>query len=339
MKQWFAKLGQGLLRGLYAVVPIAGDTRREWIRKLAFWMALVVLLCSGYYLVDELWLQPRHAKQITHSLREMYTKGEVPNSWQGDPDVTPVEFPEGMDEAFEPLYRRNQDVRGWLTFATAGADDLFEGAIDNPVVQAEDNDYYLYRDYLGRRDKAGTLYFDYRNNIREITEEKNTIIYGHNLNSGLMFSKFNRLVGGNVEYARRLHTVSLDTLYGETVTYKVFAVMVIDADATGSAAFNYIATEFSDQQFSRFVEGIRKRSLYDFGDVSVEKGDQLLTLSTCSNKRDTTLKNGRTVIVARRLRKGEDAAVDSSLTVKNEDVLMPKAWYVNKGKALPSVYQ
>ncbi len=340
--EWLKKVGKKILRGLVSIIPMGGDSRSEWIRKLAFLLALTVFLCSGYYLVDEMWLQPRYTQEVTHSLRDLYTKGEESKPSTNEDEI-PVVFPEGMDPTFEPLYRRNQDVAAWLTFAAdaaGAAEDLFGGAIDNPVVQAEDNDYYLYRDFLGEDDKAGTLFLDYRNNLVNLKDERNVIIYGHNLNSKLMFSRFNLLVSGKVERARMLTTLTLDTLYGEQYTYKVFAVMVLDAEATGNGVFDYIRTDFrNDASFETFVEKIRARSLYDFGDVDVLATDQIITLSTCSNKRDTTLKNGRTVVVARRVRSDEEATVDVSKTVLNEDVLMPKAWYSNKGLAFPEEYQ
>ena len=339
------KIARGIVRVLRSVIPVKGDTRSELVRKTAFLLALTVFLCSGYYLVDEVWVQPHYTQQVTQSLRDLYIHGENSEIIPPDDTITDIEIPEGVVDRFVPLYRRNQDVVSWLTFK-ANSDgktaDLFNGAIDNPVVQAEDNDYYLYRNYLGEKDKAGTLYMDYRNDLSNLTAERNVVIYGHNLNSGLMFSKFNLLVSGKVERARALTTLTMDTLYGEKITYKVFAVMVIDADKAieDSAKFNYIRTEFSnDDAFAGFVKKIRDRSLYDYGDVDVLPSDQLLTLSTCSNKRDTTLKEGRTVIVARRVREGEDVKVDTTKTVLNEDVLMPKAWYINKKKELPEVYQ
>lgn len=332
-------IGNGIVRALRGIVPIRGDSRREWIRKITFLAALAVFLCSGYYLMDEMYLQPQHTHEVTSSMRDLYIHGETDGI---DAEEVPedIVYPEGLKDSFKALYARNPDIAGWLTFKTTGAEDLFEGTVDNPVVQAADNDKYLDIDFLGNKDKAGTLFFDSRNDLTRLDEERNLIIYGHNLKSGLMFSKFNLLVSQNVQRARTLETLTLDTPYGDKITYKVFAVMIVDADATGSAAFDYIRTEFSnDTQFSAFISNIRARSLYDFGDVDVTAEDQLLTLSTCSNKKDTTLKNGRTIIVARRLREGESAAVDESKTVKNEDVLMPKAWYVNQELALPERYQ
>lgn len=343
MKEFFAKTGRAIVKFLRGIIPVAGDSGREWVRKIAFLMALVVFVGSAVYLVDEVFLQPHYVQEVTHSMRDLYTDGDKDEPSDKDDATAQVTVPEDIASNFAALYRRNQDIRGWLKFvATDGelADDLFGGAIDNPVVQCGDNSYYLNRDYLGELSRAGTLYFDYRNDLKQLSEERNTIVYGHNLNSGLMFSRFNRLVSGKVENARKLTTVTLETAYGETAVYKVFAVMVIDADAKGDAAFDYIRTEFAKEEyFTTFVERIRERSLYDFGDVDVLPTDTLLTLSTCSNKRDTTLKNGRTVVVARRVREDESEEMDVSKTVKNKDVLMPKAWYVNKDKELPEAYR
>ncbi len=338
MKQVWNVLG----RCLRAVVPVVGDRWTEWVRKLTFWLALIVFLCAAYYVVDDVWLQPQYTQEITHSLRDLYTVGDAVVEDEPNTEETPVVYPEDLSESFQSLYRRNTDVAGWLTFTAnqGAAGDLFEGAVDNPFVQAKDNDYYLRRNYLRESSRDGTLFLDYRNDVHALDKEHNVVIYGHNLNSGLMFSRFNRLVSGDVNRARALTTLTIDSAYGSSAQYKVFAVMVIDADATGTAAFDYIRTEFSnDAQMETFIARIRERSLYDFGDVDVLPTDTVLTLSTCSNKRDTTLKNGRTVIVARRVRDGESTAVDTTKTTLNGDVLMPKAWYVHKGKPLPTQYQ
>lgn len=336
MNQTVNKIGRKIVAGLRAVIPVSGDPTSEWVRKIAFLCAFIVFIGSGVYLLDDLVWQPNHTRAVTETLRDLYKNEDTKDPEK--PEVDNTVYPEGMNEAFRSLYRRNNDVRGWLTFATEGEEDLFGGAVDNPVVQAADNDFYLDHDFLKQKDKAGSLYFDYRNDLSAGATNQNLIIYGHNLTSGLMFSKFNLLVSGNEDYAKRLTTITLDTLYGQS-TYKVFAVMVLNANRNEEFVFDYIQTEFTESKFLRFAEELRKRSLYDFGDVDIEMTDELLTLSTCSNKRDTHLKDGRTVIVARKVREGEDPTVDTSKTVLNEDVLMPKMWYIAEGKDLPLAYQ
>ncbi len=323
-----------LLNGLFAVIPVAGDSKRELVRKIAFWCAAFVFVGSAVYLLDELVWQPNHTKAVQIETQDLYYEKQ-PEQTLGESDDTV--YPEGMNEAFRSLYRRNNDLRGWLTFSTEG-EDLFDGAIDSPVVQAADNDYYLKRDFLGENDKAGSLYFDYRNDLSATGNNRNLIIYGHNLHSGLMFSRFNRLAKPNEALAKRLTTLTLNTLYTQA-KYKVFAVMIVNANAAEEPVFNYIRTEFTDESFMAMVKEIRARSLYDFGDVDVTATDELLTLSTCSNKRETRLTDARTVIVARKVRDGEDLAVDTSKTTLNADVLMPKMWYVAGGEELPEVYR
>lgn len=330
------KMGRGMAHVLCSVIPMFGDSKQEWVRKIALLVALFVFIGSAAFLIDDLLLQPIHTKVVIETLRDMYHEESLAESNEVEVDTTV--YPQGINNAFRSLYRRNTDIRGWLTFTTQGEEDLFGGAIDNPVVQAADNEYYLTRDFLKETDKAGTLYFDYRNDVSAEGINRNLIIYGHNLNSGLMFSRFNLLAKSTLECARRLTTLTLDTLY-EQSTYKVFAVMIINANAKEEEAFHYIQTEFTDSQFTKFITDLRNRSLYDFGDVDVNVNDELLTLSTCSNKRETGLKDGRTVIVARKLREDEDPAVDTTKTTLNEDVLMPKMWYIAKGKELPEAYQ
>ena len=331
---------EGVFSFLCNVIPVAQDPPREWVRKLAFLTALLVFVGSAGYLLDDLWLGPKQTETAIGTLRDWYYDAE--NSDQVLPELPEEEvaYPDGMLPKFKALYRRNQEVRGWLRFAAGeGENDLFEGAIDNPVVQTSDNEYYLKHDFWGKKTKTGALYFDYRNDLSRYGSNRNLIVYGHNLTSGLMFSRFNRLASGKLERGRQLTTVTLETLY-EPYTYKVFAVMVINVMAEEEPIFDALRTEFDNEdEFLAYVKELRRRSLFDFGDVDVAEGDELLTMSTCSNKRDTTLKDGRIIVVARRVREGEDPTVDVMKTAVNEDVLMPRQWYLNKGLELPRFYQ
>jgi sortase B len=65
--------------------------------------------------------------------------------------------------------------------------------------------------------------------------------------------------------------------------------------------------------------------------VDVKTTDTLLTLSTCSYEFD----GFRTVIFARRLRPGEDAAVAASGVFKNAGALYPDCWYAKFGGKKP----
>lgn len=79
---------------------------------------------------------------------------------------------------FLSLEAINPDVVGWI--AAEGTE------IDYPVVRGKDNDFYLRHLFMGEQNKLGSIFMDYRNHSD--FSNKNTIIYGHNMKDGSMFS-------------------------------------------------------------------------------------------------------------------------------------------------------
>lgn len=62
--------------------------------------------------------------------------------------------------------------------------------MDYPVVQGEDNEYYLHHTFRREANKAGSIFLDYRN--RADFTEQCVIIYGHNMKDGSMFSNLKK---------------------------------------------------------------------------------------------------------------------------------------------------
>ena len=79
---------------------------------------------------------------------------------------------------FEELWALNEDVVAWL--------ELPGTIINYPVAQGKDNNEYLRTLLDGTHHRFGTLFIDYRNE-KDFSDE-NTIIYGHNIKAGDMFS-------------------------------------------------------------------------------------------------------------------------------------------------------
>ena len=78
-------------------------------------------------------------------------------------------------------------------------------------------------------------------------------------------------------------------------TYRVMLVFLYDAEWDEFKYHRY--TDMDEADFEEFLEGCRKRSLYNT-DVTAEYCDELLTLSTCEYSHE----NGRFVVVAKRIR-------------------------------------
>ena len=79
---------------------------------------------------------------------------------------------------FEALQAVNPDIIGWIYCA--------DTIINYPVLQGEDNDFYLQHSYEKSPLKQGSIFIDVEN--KDDLSDRNTIIYGHHMKDGSMFS-------------------------------------------------------------------------------------------------------------------------------------------------------
>ena len=187
---------------------------------------------------------------------------------------------------YAELTIKNPDTAGWISIP--GTD------INYPVVQREDdNDYYLNHSFEGEADSNGTLFVDYRCDI--VNEHSNTIIYGHNMNSGLMFGNLDKYL--DQDYFNTHRTVNFNTIY-EHRTYEIVAVClsrVEHQDENSYRYYNFIQAE-NQAEWDAFVANVNKLSIFS-KDVELVETDKVLTLSTCNNYTE----DGRLFIVAKRI--------------------------------------
>lgn len=188
-----------------------------------------------------------------------------------------------LDRYWE-LYIRNSDLAGWLSI---------EGMkIDYPVMQCEDDEYYLHHDYDGMDSKYGCLYVRERADLEDGT---NFVIYGHNMKDGSMFGDLD--LYREEEFYKEHPMISFDTLYRE-YTYEIVAVFLSQIYHENDDVFKYYQfyEAKTEAEFNDFYENIKEMSLYDTG-VEAAYGDTFLTLSTCAYH----VKNGRLAVVAKRV--------------------------------------
>ena len=187
-------------------------------------------------------------------------------------------------DKYKSVYNENQDLAGWLTI---------EGtAIDYPVMQCEDDEFYLSHNFYRETDKYGCLYVK---NIADLDSPgTNFIIYGHNMKDGSMFGELERY--RNHDFYREHAHISFDTLYEER-TYEVMAVFpfrLYEEDQPFQYYKFYRAN--TEAEFIDFYENVCKLALYDTG-VTASFGDTFLTLSTCAGDGA----DQRFVVVAKRV--------------------------------------
>lgn len=158
---------------------------KKGIRALLFVLFFAVAAYSAWKLfgIHEEYeegtdLYEQLAKQFVISVNENADENRTSGT-NGDSENEPTKSVEEVLGAvdFEALKQVNEDVVGWIYCPGT--------PINYPIVQAEDNDYYLYRLINGKENKCGTLFMDFRN--ASDFSDWNTLIYGHNMNNDSMF--------------------------------------------------------------------------------------------------------------------------------------------------------
>lgn len=170
-----------------------------------------------------------------------------------------------MEVNFTELLKKNPDTVGWIKV---------DGTkVNYPIVQAEDNDYYLSHAFNKRSNAGGWVFADYRVDFKDFG--RNTIIYGHNMNNKTMFGSIpNMLYSGYLNNSNNYY-IKISTPTSNTV-WKVFSVYTIEPEVY------YLKTNFRTEPYDKFLNTLRDRSVYDFG-IDVTTDDKILTLSTCDN--------------------------------------------------------
>ena len=226
------------------------------------------------------------------------------------------------DSKFSELLKINSEICGWITVPGT--------RIDYPVLQGNKNETHFYLDHNYKREKSkyGSIFLD---PICQLSENpKNCVIYGHHMADGQMFADLMKF--SSLDFYNQNPLISFETIYDRNAKWKIFSVFKTNTLASQGKIFYYVVSDFADNNsFLDYVSQIRKRSLLDIP-VDVNENDKLITLSTCSYE----FQDFRTVVVARRVRDGEDEAVDTSLAAEAKNPLMPECWYKKHGGSPPA---
>lgn len=178
--------------------------------------------------------------------------GETPPAENGWPTVD-----------FDALRNINPDISAWLICE--------DTPIHYPIVQGQDNAYYLNHLFDGTENKAGCLFIDIGNTPN--FTDKNTVIYGHNMKDGSMFHALTEYT--DKAYYDAHPRMLLLTPEGNYIL-ELFAGYVADAD---SGAWK---PDFAnDAEFMDWIGSAREKSTFS-SNVDVTTSDRVVTLSTCA---------------------------------------------------------
>jgi sortase B len=167
---------------------------------------------------------------------------------------------------FDALAMSNSDAVAWLHCPGT--------AIDYPVMQAEDYDYYLHHLPDGTQNANGSLFIDF-NNASDFSERL-TVIYGHNMKSKKMF-------GSLGEYKNQKHYDAHPSMYLLTPRGNYRADLlygcVIGAGQWRERAFMY------KENVNALLAYAAYNTTFESG-AAYADGDRLVVMSTCSYEFD-----------------------------------------------------
>ncbi|MDO4618743.1 MAG: class B sortase [Clostridia bacterium] len=218
---------------------------KKKIRIVVFVIALLVFLVSLYNVVRYYYF----ANQLKTQNNELITKAVTPG------EIAPI----SVD--FDVLNEENEDIIAWIYQENT--------LINYPILQSEDNSYYLRRLINGKYNIAGSIFMDYRNSPD--FSDKNTIIYGHNMNNDSMFA--------SVEYYKKQEYYDAHKTAYIITPEKAFKVHFVSG-YVAKASGDQFSTFKDDGDFGKYMEEALSKSTFK-ADYEYKKGDRIVTLSTC----------------------------------------------------------
>lgn len=307
---------KGFKKFIHGIIPMKGDAVSEVIRKIVFMAAIITVIVSSAILVNTYLVQPNIAESDIAGIKP---SERLP--WEEIKELYPdVDFPDEMQLKYAEAYAQNTDLVGWLTI-----DKL---KMDFPILQTDNDSYYLKRSFTHRYTDLGNPFLACENSVEPL--DRNSIIYGHSTRtSDKIFSKLfdYRTTRGFINNP----VIEFNTLYTD-YKWKVYAVFITSATTAGDNGyfFNYVWKNLSDESFEKYIAAVDERKLYTTG-VDILPTDKILTLSTCLYDFD----DARFVVIARMVREGESEEVDVSLVEENANPRYPQAWYDKNNKSNP----
>lgn len=306
-------------------IPIKGDKPLEIVRKSILMLAIATFLVSGSLLFNELVIKPAVADKTKSEVKDLLTEAAGNDSTDDDYNaVAPKRKKIVIGESevlpdFESLLNKNPDTVGWIKVPNTQIDDVVCQSHD-----PEQPEYYLKRDFYGNYSDYGTIFLDYRSPL----DAKNLIIHGHHMNDGRMFA--NLMYYQDLNFYKENPAFTFNTIY-EKAKWKIISIYKTNTLESQGEFFNYLRGTFeTESDFMNYIYQIRARSIIDCP-VDVNEDDTLVTLSTCAYDFDQF----RFVVVARRVREGETAKVDTSNATMASNPVYPDCWYEAYGGKKP----
>lgn len=187
----------------------------------------------------------------------------------------------------EQLAKVNRDIKGWIKIENT--------LVNYPVVQTDDNSFYLDHDAGKNKNRYGTIFIDEINDVSnpEKLQGQNIILYGHHMKNGdeSMFGSLERF--REYEFFTANDSINFN-LFPESYTFQLFGVYLVNQD------FDYRNTRLGTELDIKNLLNRLKNEQIQFREVTLTPNDTILTLSTCAYD----FEDARLVVMAKLINDG-----------------------------------
>ena len=191
-----------------------------------------------------------------------------------------IKFP-FIDVNCDTLLKENKDTIGYIHINNTN--------VSYPILQTDNNIYYLNHSFDKKRNKAGWIYLDYKNDINNLSD--NTVIYGHARFDGTMFGSLKNVLSDYWLKNKDNYVIYIST-FKENMLFQIFSIYTIEKENY------YIKTSFdSDTEKREWLDTMKERNIAPIS-TEVNIDDKILTLSTCQNNH-----GGRIVVQAKLIKR------------------------------------
>jgi len=184
----------------------------------------------------------------------------------------------------EELHNDNNDVVAWI--------EIPDTNVNYPVLQTDDNSYYLTHNYKKEYSERGSIYLNKDVDLQ--APSHNFLIYGHRNKNGAMFEDVFKYSKKNFYESHKKIKFTTLTEDSEYEILSAFYSRVYYKSETNAFRYYRFINAQTEEEYNDYVSNAKKASIYDTG-VDAKYGDKLLTLSTCEYSQD----DGRFVVVAK----------------------------------------
>ena len=222
----------------------------KWILSLIFLSVFSFSVFSIYKILHEEKVEEQNKNELIEAV-------EIPDIPSEEPEFT-------VD--FDYLKSINSNVVGWIV--------IEDTQVNYPIVQGNNNSYYLNHSYDKKWSSFGSIFMDYSSSSD--FSDKNTFIYGHHTRNGSMFGELGKFMKKDF----LLEHPSF-YLYTPSGNYRADIFSVYTADALSDS---YDQSFSSLEEFNSYINIVTGKSKYHL-DVDIDtNSDKIITLYSCSRE-------------------------------------------------------